>query len=70
MILILVGSIVYTASLDGVEEFETVFRLEDGDNAPQLIVTSNANQFIYEPTTLSPKPSGQSINCKKHKEKT
>ena len=61
---ITVGSIVYTASLDGVEEFETVFRLEDGDNAPQLIVTSNANQFIYEPTTLSPKPSGQSLTVK------
>ena len=59
-----VGSIVYTASLDGLEEFETVYRLEDGDNAPQLIVTSNANQFIYEPTTLSPKPSGQSITIR------
>jgi hypothetical protein len=41
-----------------------VYRLEDGDNAPQLIVTSNANQFIYEPTTLSPKPSGQSITVR------
>jgi len=61
---IVVGSIVYTASLQDNEEFETVFRLEDGDNAPQLIVTSNANQFIYEPTTLSPKPSGQSITVR------
>ena len=59
-----VGSIVYTASLENQEEFETVFRLEDGDNAPQIIVTSNANQFIYEPTTLSPKPSGQSITIR------
>ena len=61
---VVVGSIIYTASLDGLEEFETVYRLEDGDNAPQLIVTSNANQFIYEPTTLSPKPSGQSITVR------
>ena len=61
---IVVGSIVYTASLQDNEEFETVFRLEDGDNAPQLIVTSNANQFIYEPTTLSPKPSGQGITVR------
>jgi len=61
---VLVGSIVYTASLENQEEFETVYRLEDGDNAPQLIVTSNANQFIYEPTTLSPKPSGQSIRVR------
>ena len=59
-----VGSIVYTASIEELEEFETVYRLEDGDNAPQLIVTSNANQFIYEPTTLSPKPSGQSITVR------
>ena len=59
-----VGSIIYTASLDGLEEFETVYRLEDGDNAPQLIVTSDANQFIYEPTTLSPKPSSQSITIR------
>ena len=56
-----VGSIVYTASLENLQEFETVYRLEDGENAPQLIVTSDANQFIYEPTTLSPKPSSQSI---------
>jgi len=62
--IIRVGSIIYTASLENVQEFETVFRLEDGDNAPQLIVTSNANQFIYEPTTLSPKPSGQSITVR------
>lgn len=59
-----VGSIVYTASLQDNEEFETIFRLEDGDNAPQLIVTSDANQFIYEPTTISPKPSSQSITVR------
>ena len=59
-----VGSVIYTASLENLQEFETVYRLEDGDNAPQLIVTSNANQFIYEPTTLSPKPSGQSITVR------
>ena len=35
-----VGSIVYTASLEDLEEFETVYRLEDGDNAPTLLVTS------------------------------
>jgi hypothetical protein len=59
-----VGSIVYTASLENFEEFETVYRLEDGDNAPQLIVTSDANQFIYEPTSLSPKPSSQTITIR------
>lgn len=59
-----VGSIVYTASCEDLVEYETTFRVEDGDNAPQLLVTSNANQFIYEPTTLSPKPSGQSITIR------
>jgi len=59
-----VGSIVYTASLENLQEFETVYRLEDGDNAPQLIVTSNANQFTYEPTELDPKPAGQSITVR------
>jgi hypothetical protein len=59
-----VGSVVYTASLENLQEFETVYRLEDGDNAPQIIVTSNANQFIYEPTALEPKPSGQSITIR------
>jgi len=59
-----VGSIIYTASIEELEEFETVYRLEDGDNAPQLIVTSNANQFTYEPTTLSPKPAGQTIKVR------
>jgi hypothetical protein len=59
-----VYSITYTASREDLEEFETVYRLEDGDNAPTLLVTSNANQFIYEPTTLSPKPSGQSITIR------
>jgi copper chaperone CopZ len=59
-----VFSIIYTASIEELEEFETVYRLEDGENAPTLLVTSNANQFIYEPTTLSPKPSGQSITIR------
>ncbi len=61
---ITVGSIVYTASLEEQTEFETVYRLEDGDNAPQLIVTSNLNQFIYEPTALSPKPGGQNVTIR------
>jgi len=61
---VIVGSIVYTASLEGLEEFETVYRLEDGDNAPTLLVTSNANQFTYEPTSLIPKPVGQSITVR------
>lgn len=56
-----VGSIVYTASIDDLVEYETVYRLEDGENAPGLFVTSDANQFIYKATDLSPNPSDQKI---------
>jgi len=59
-----VGSIIYTASLEGLQEFETIFRFEDGEDAPALIVTSNTNQFIYEPTELRPKPLGQEVRIK------
>ncbi len=58
---VLVGSIVYTASCEGFEEYETIYRFEDGDNAPGVFVTSNTNQFIYKATDLSLNPSGQII---------
>jgi hypothetical protein len=58
---VIVGSIVYTASCEGVEEYETIYRFEDGDNAPGVFVTSNTNQFIYKATDLSLNPSGQTI---------
>jgi hypothetical protein len=58
---VLVGSIVYTASCEGFEEYETIYRFEDGDNAPGVFVTANTNQFIYKATDLSLNPSGQII---------
>jgi hypothetical protein len=58
---VLVGSIVYTASCENFTEFETIYRFEDGDNAPGVFVTSNTNQFIYKATDLSLNPSGQTI---------
>jgi hypothetical protein len=58
---ILVGSIVYTASCEGFQEFETIYRFEDGDNAPGVFVTANTNQFIYKATDLSLNPIGQII---------
>jgi hypothetical protein len=58
---VLIGSITYTASCDGLNEFETIYRFEDGENAPGLFTTSNANQFIYKATDLSLNPSGQVI---------
>jgi hypothetical protein len=58
---VLVGSIVYTASCEGFEEYETIYRFEDGDNAPGVFVTANTNQFIYKATDLSLNPVGQVI---------
>lgn len=58
---VIVGSITYTASCEGFEEYETIYRFEDGDNAPGVFVTSNTNQFIYKATDLSLNPSGQII---------
>jgi hypothetical protein len=58
---VLVGTITFTASCEGFEEYETIYRFEDGDNAPGIFVTSNANQFIYKATDLSLNPAGQII---------
>ena len=58
---VIVGSIVYTASCDGLNEYETIYRFEDGDNAPGVFVTANTNQFIYKATDLSLNPLGQII---------
>ena len=58
---ILVGSITYTASCEGFNEFETIYRFEDGENAPGVFVTANTNQFIYKATDLSLNPTGQTI---------
>ena len=57
----IIGSIVYTASCDGLNQFETIYRFEDGDNAPGVFVTANTNQFIYKATDLSLNPTGQVI---------
>jgi hypothetical protein len=58
---IMVGSITYTASCDGLHQHETIYRFEDGDNAPGVFVTANTNQFIYKATDLSLNPTGQVI---------
>jgi hypothetical protein len=58
---IMVGSITYTASCDGLHQHETIYRFEDGDNAPGVFVTANTNQFIYKATDLSLNPTGQII---------
>jgi len=58
---IIVGSIIYTASCDGLHQHETIYRFEDGENAPGVFVTANTNQFIYKATDLSLNPTGQII---------
>ena len=60
---IVVGSITYTASMEGgeQEEFETIYRFEDGDSAAAIIATSNQSNFIYRASTLNPDPSSQTI---------
>tara|TARA_Y100000361_G_scaffold69462_1_gene61305 strand:- start:1449 stop:7826 length:6378 start_codon:yes stop_codon:yes gene_type:complete len=60
---IVVGSITYTASMEGGEqqEFETIYRFEDGDSAAAIIATSNQSQFVYRASTLNPDPSSQTI---------
>ena len=58
---IVVGSITYTASCDGLHQHETVYRLEDGENSPGLFASSTANQFIYKATDLLLNPSNQVI---------
>ena len=58
---ILVGSITYTASCEGFNEFETIYRFEDGENAPGVFVTANTNQFFYKATDLSIQPVAQTI---------
>jgi hypothetical protein len=58
---IVVGSITYTASCDGLNQHETVYRLEDGDNAPGLFASSTANQFVYKATDLLLNPANQII---------
>jgi hypothetical protein len=56
-----IGSITYTASCEELHQHETIYRFEDGENAPGLFVTANTNQFIYKATDLSLNPTGQII---------
>tara|TARA_B100001564_G_C20669433_1_gene685403 strand:- start:777 stop:7271 length:6495 start_codon:yes stop_codon:yes gene_type:complete len=60
---IVVGSITYTASMEGgqQEEFETIYRFEDGDSAAAIIATSNQSNFVYRASTLNPDPTSQTI---------
>jgi hypothetical protein len=58
---IMIGSITYTASCEELHQHETIYRFEDGDNAPGVFVTANTNQFIYKATDLSLNPTGQVI---------
>jgi hypothetical protein len=54
-----VGSIIYTASVDGLTEFETIFRLEDGLPTSDLIVNNNRSVFTYKLSDGSLNPPNQ-----------
>ena len=54
-----VSSIIYTASCDDLEEFETIFRLEDGQPIADLIVNNSTPVFTYRSIDGSLSPSNQ-----------
>ena len=54
-----VGSIIYTASVDDLNEFETIFRLEDGQPIADLIVNNNRPVITYKLSDGSVDPSNQ-----------
>jgi hypothetical protein len=54
-----VSSIIYTASCDDLEEYETVFRLQDGQPIADLIVNNNRNVFTYKTNDGSLNPTDQ-----------
>jgi hypothetical protein len=43
-----VGNIVYTASAEGIESYETIFRLEDGQTTADLLADVDRNTFTYK----------------------
>ena len=54
-----VSSIIYTASVDDVQEYETIFRLEDGQAIADLIVNNDRNVVTFKQSTGLPDPPNQ-----------
>jgi hypothetical protein len=54
-----VGSIIYTASIDGLNEYETVFRLEDGLPAADLLADVDRNTLTYKLSDGELEPANQ-----------
>ena len=54
-----VGSIVYTASVDDTQEFETIFRLEDGITPADLIVNNDRSVITFKQSDGNVNPSTQ-----------
>jgi len=54
-----VSSIVYTASVDDVEEYETIFRLEDGQPIADLIVNNDRSVMTFKQSTGLVEPPNQ-----------
>ena len=62
-----VGSIIYTASCDSRNEFETIFRLEDGQPIADLIVNNDRSVFTYRLSdgSLNPTEQNSTITVKR-----
>ena len=62
-----IGSIIYTASCDSRNEFETIFRLEDGQPIADLIVNNDRSVFTYRLSdgTLNPTEQNSTITVKR-----
>ena len=54
-----VSSIVYTASVDNKEEYETIIRLEDGQPVADLVVNNDRSVFTYRLSDGSLNPTEQ-----------
>ena len=54
-----VSSIIYTASVQGIEEYETVIRLEDGQPIADLIINNDRNVVTFKQSSGLPNPPNQ-----------
>jgi hypothetical protein len=57
-----VGSIIYTASVQDAQEFETIFRLDDGQPISDLIINNDRSVFTFKQSTGEVDPPNQVAN--------
>lgn len=59
-----VSSIIYTASVQGIEEYETIIRLEDGQPVADLIINNDRNVVTFKQSTGEINPPNQNSTIK------